>query len=146
MTIVEFLEARLAEDEAAANAATIPARDGYGPHPELSEWQYAGDEVEYVSTPEMLAHKYPQTYYVTMDSEGLTPSVGEQVGPHIARHDPVRVLREVAAKRTIITEHCVGSDPCDAHDAWYESIPCDTVRALAAIYADHPDFDPTWIA
>ena len=90
MDIVEFLRARLDEDEAVARAAVIPAHNkpgAYKPHPELAEWFYDGDEVEYVQTPEMRAHKYADRYYVTMDSEGLSPSVEGNTATHIARHD-----------------------------------------------------------
>ncbi len=125
-SISEFLLARIAEDEAAARALVIPAHDGYQPHPELSSWQYApGGEVEYVQTPEMLSHPYSDALYVTLDSEGLSPSVGEAAGRHIARHDPARVLRECEAKRRIVEGH-------------------KTLRALASVYSDHPDYDEAW--
>ncbi len=54
-----------------------------------------------------------------------------------------RMLREVDAKRKILAEH-TPNDPCDAHDASLRSIPCDTLRALAAIWSDHPDYDKAW--
>ena len=152
MDIVEFLRARLDEDEAVARECVIPAHEGpnaYKPHPELAEWFYDGDEVEYVQTPEMRAHKYPDRYCVTVDSEGLTPSVEGDIATHIARHDPARVLREVEAKRRVVDEHGgrppYHIDPCDAHDANFETIPCDTLLALASVYAEHPDFDPDWL-
>lgn len=103
MTIVEFLEARLAEDEfVARNGDTSP-----------------GDEA--------------------------------------------RVLREVEAKRAIMAEHYPETDYADpqtpihcaeyaiamaesmgprGRDAW----PCTTLRHLAAIYADHLDYDEAWRA
>ncbi|WP_436702391.1 DUF6221 family protein [Nocardioides sp. BYT-33-1] len=72
--------------------------------------------------------------------------------PDAAFADPNRVLAECEAKRRIIDEH----PRCDVHDRpgaecdacqrcgdgsiW----PCDTLLALASVYADHPDFDPTW--
>lgn len=56
-----------------------------------------------------------------------------------------RVLREVAAKRAIVAQHGGGPDPCDAHDgATLETVPCDAILALAAIYADHEDFQSGW--
>jgi hypothetical protein len=57
---------------------------------------------------------------------------------HVIRHDPARVLREVAAKRAILELHAQGTD-------WDgEPWPCSTIRALIAIWRDHPDFDPAW--
>jgi hypothetical protein len=72
-----------------------------------------------------------------------------------------RVLAECAAKRRIVELHAatmVGQwmNPLDApaylEEEWSCDVcgwfptgsGCDTLRALATIYADHPDFDPTW--
>ncbi|MGZ4520698.1 MAG: DUF6221 family protein [Mycobacteriaceae bacterium] len=158
MTLVEFLLARIAEDEATARAAVIPAHDGpgaYKPHPELRSWTYSpysqvhSGEVEYEQTPEMLSHEYVDRFYVTCDGEGLSPSVDESVGPHIARHDPARVLAECEAKRRIVADHSDHYSPddpavCDAHDGKYGVDECPTLRALAGIYANHPDYRVEW--
>lgn len=104
MGIVEFLEARIAEDEADARAAD----EG-----RLLAWS-KNDHMVIVDS------GFMQTF---------TPS---------------RVLREVAAKRAIMAEHGIDQDPCDAHDAMYESVPCDVILNLAAIYSDHPYFDEEW--
>jgi hypothetical protein len=62
---------------------------------------------------------------------------------HIARHDPARVLREVAAKRKILAEHAQGwGHPCEAYTG--PEFPCPTLRALAGVWSDHPDYDPAW--
>jgi hypothetical protein len=55
-----------------------------------------------------------------------------------------RVLMECEAKRRIIKEHGSGFDPCDAHDADYHSVPCDTLLYLAAVYADHAGYRAEW--
>jgi hypothetical protein len=60
-----------------------------------------------------------------------------------------RALREVQAKRFIVGEHGGRDpwrvDPCDAHDpVTMATVPCDTLKALAAVYADHPDYDEAW--
>jgi Family of unknown function (DUF6221) len=81
---------------------------------------------------------------------------------HIARHDPARVLREVAAKRAILAEHeaiypAVGRadgggipDPegvvsvfayCHVCD---EDAPCSTLRHLAAVYSDNEGYRDEW--
>lgn len=62
------------------------------------------------------------------------------VSLHIALNDPVFVFGAVAAIRSILTEHRIGSDPCDAHDADSRSIECDTVRLLAAFWSSHPAY------
>jgi len=67
---------------------------------------------------------------------------------HIARHDPSRVLREVAAKRAILAEHQESASGGYCELCYYGygggSWPCPTVRALASVYSDHPDYDPEW--
>ena len=89
---------------------------------------------------------------------------------HIARHDPARVLREVAAKRRILFAHepvllrkGSGADyyvtatvcrTCGGTDALYDdgtappdrpaAYPCPTLRLLALPYADHPDYQEEW--
>ena len=66
---------------------------------------------------------------------------------HIALHDPARVLREVKAKRKILAAH-EKSDGGYCELCYYGygggSWPCPTVRALAAVYGDHPDYDKAW--
>ena len=57
-----------------------------------------------------------------------------------------RVLADVAKDRAILALHrpyryqdqVVNCDECDLE------YPCQTVRLLAAIDADHPGFDPSW--
>ena len=60
--------------------------------------------------------------------------------------DPTRVLAEVAAKRAIVGLHNCPHD--EHHDAAVHSVdtyderdPCATLRHLAAVYADHEDYD-----
>jgi hypothetical protein len=84
---------------------------------------------------------------------------------HIARHDPARVLREVAAKKAIMARHCVDEDaadprfrhpkpriPCrgcgwdDQQGTWatYNINDCPELRDLAAVYADRPGYREEW--
>lgn len=110
MTLVEFLEARLAEDEAAARDAS-----GGG---EESGWH----ETEEFGVQADVRHGRAEYPIV-----GFTPA-----SAHIARHDPARVLREVDAKRRILAEFRA-----------FEMSE-GTVRALASVYADHPDYRKEW--
>lgn len=128
MNIVEFLQARIDEDEIVANAAATSA-DGH-------EWEYS------TSGRAMDGHGWVcNSWGVVLTAEQAgTGSVRQPVGQNIARHDPARVLREVAAKRALIADHSLSNDPCDEHDANYESIPCGVITALASAYSDHPDF------
>ena len=76
-----------------------------------------------------------------------------EVGEHIARHDPARVLAEVDAKRRILDEHtCRCPDPdcqdCGAcsgpHHADPAPAPCTTLRLLALPYAGQPGYRDEW--
>ena len=73
-----------------------------------------------------------------------------------------RVLREVEAKRKILAEHedvrdghvydhpdgpmCVRCADADRDGEHYAERPwpCQTLRAVAAVYSDHPDYDEAW--
>lgn len=76
---------------------------------------------------------------------------------HIARHDPARVLREVAAKRAILDRHMphqpafgglacnwCSEDVDDRPQIAKESWPCPDVRSLAAVWSDHQDYRQEW--
>ena len=65
-----------------------------------------------------------------------------------------RVLAECAAKRAILKEHAEDGLYCDTCAEWWRSevgegppqvkYPCATVKALATVYADHPEYDKDW--
>jgi Family of unknown function (DUF6221) len=136
--LLEFLNARIGEDEAAAEQAT--------PGP----WEFEGDD----PTDDEL--------YTVHDGAGgdLTGQTvawtrGRQVanGQHIARHCPARVLRQVEAMREILAVHAQlsssiwcqtcdpGAAPFGGSDAWF---PCKTVRVLASAWSDHPEWRQEW--
>lgn len=143
--LVAFLSARLGDDEATAKAASpgpwfswIEGRDGRGGD------SFIGTEGE-------------ADLYVSV-GKGYHPK-WEADQDFIARHDPARVLAEVEAKRAILAGHAPGypvtypkpsgQPTCGVCHAggwdWEpENWPCLTVRALAAVYSDHPDYDPAW--
>jgi hypothetical protein len=62
---------------------------------------------------------------------------------HIARHDPARVLAQCAALRAAVELHGGDYDGACMSPAHLDG-SCPTLRALASIYADHPEFDPEW--
>lgn len=129
MTIVEFLEARLAEDEAAASAGW-PER-----------WQVEGNNVQSAETGLRGGWEGLHTGVAHLSMTVGKYQMEVANAEHIARHDPGRVLREVAAKRAIL-RHCIDDGASD----WEEVGPvADSIlEALARVYSDHPDFDPAW--
>lgn len=121
--LVQWLTAQLDEDERIARAATpgpweqTPARPGT-----LASAEY---------------------WHVVDCSE--TPAARENA-EHIAAWDPARVLREIEAKRRIIDQHeryaaerrrmMGGWDP--------QSDDSPILAALAAVYADRPNYRKEW--
>lgn len=141
MTITEFLTARLDEDEAMARAASP------GPwHPNAERDEVLA--VDDITVADGFALSSPQTRATT---------------EHIARHDPARVLADIAAKRAIVVMHpsvrlrdqpgsghtsdavvcAYDSGPDDVSDA-STAYPCITLRMLAQPYAEHEDYDEGW--
>lgn len=82
----------------------------------------------------------------------------DDIGVHIARWDPARVLAEVEAKRRILDEHqpVHGYDPngpvCSTcgepgnlgDETAVVRWPCPTVRLLALPYADRAGYQAEW--
>ncbi|MBF6672432.1 DUF6221 family protein [Glutamicibacter sp. FBE19] len=64
-------------------------------------------------------------------------------GEDVSKRRWTRMLGECKVKLAIVDLHSP-IDPCDAHDEQMKSISCDTLRALAAIYSDHPDYKDEW--
>ena len=119
MTLTEFLEARLAEDELTAQAAI----DG------AAEWHalYAYRDV-----------KDGDGHYVVL-ADSRYPTA-EQAA-HIALNSPARVLRQCEAARAVIAQFL----RLDAlGDVAGRIATSDALRQLARVHADHPDFDSAW--
>jgi hypothetical protein len=138
MTLAEFLAARLGDDEAAAEAAIAEEPEGECGCPP-GDWSYR-------------------------DRVGSRDDYG--VLHHEMRHDPARVLREAGAGREILggwedpawvrdlslhpdsdPEHPPqdGRDPDEIEEQVAVAEVIDHhVRLLAAVYADHPDYDEAW--
>lgn len=140
MSIIEFLEARLAEDERIALAAASRTRwwrsggSGVvgGGEPYTVDWEDGPDYTDYAN-----AHTIVYDEGWPLDTEAL----------HIARHDPARVLREVAAKRAILADARIYPDAAyPDFDGGFSTAAESAVASLAAVYSDHPDFDPEWAA
>lgn len=124
MELVDFLRARLDEDEAAAKKAK--------PGP----WHADGDRGGVYG-----AHPTDEVVDYT------------ESAAHIARHDPARVLAEVEAKRQLLdlhqpaeTEYVDGDIcyTCDDLRGVEPAYPCRTLRLLALPYANHPDYRDEW--
>lgn len=123
-SITEFLEERISDDEVRAILAS-------GHFPNTSDWW-----------------KF---------TEGMLGTVGsnQRVGQafrHVDRHSPQHVLAECAAKRAILALHgpllgapdIICNRCTDYSEGSADPFPCGTLQALAAVYVDHPDYNPEW--
>lgn len=128
--LIEFLTARLDEDEAIANLAARGGDDRDEPEWTRWEWDAYRSCVWTVSTDRSLVASWP-------DDGSMQDADGE----HIARHDPERVLVEVAAKRATI-RHCAHLLPYFNRAEW--TLANRTLRHLAVVYSDHPDYQQAW--
>lgn len=111
MDLVEFLRARLDDDERDALAASPGP---WSPNAEADEVT-AADGI------------------TVCDGFALSNNQLRATVRHIARHDPARVLAEVEAKRRIIRDY--------EQDVFHST---DVLRILAAVFADHPNYNPMW--
>lgn len=115
--LIAFLNARLDDEEAVAREAIEEVGDGH--------WKQRNCRIVTVADD----HREVADYGIVECIE------------HIVRHDPARVLADVAAKRQILAQ--VASDLADDagdHTAQW------MLRQLAAPYADHAEFHEDWQA
>lgn len=70
----------------------------------------------------------------------------------ITVNHPQRILAECAAKRAILGMHRNMPSPfeeglcavCAETGPDAQAFPCDTIKALAAVYSDHPAYQEEW--
>lgn len=127
MTLTEFLLARIAEDEAVARKAREDA-DADG-HWVIVNFPYEGSH----------AASYP----VAADDVNRGDQPWEI---HATRYDPARVLAECEAKRRIVSrcDLIIRGRDVGMFGEGQRQDASDNLRALAAVYADHPDYDAAW--
>ena len=132
--IAAFLNARLDEREAAAQAAAkYPGRDWITlagrDNREATVMQDGGNPIAWIDDGDAMA-----------------------VATHMASHDPRRILREVEAERAIVTRCTAVLTSFDDREngLWPDvsrrerSHARSTLRDLAAVYSDHADCQPEW--
>lgn len=131
MTLTEFLLARLAEDEAAALAANLRPGD-----PDWQAFAVGTGAPRRFTVRSRYCHRVvARTQDIPSVDGWATPPTedptgvldGAAVAAHVARWDPARVLAECTAWRIAVG---AGDDA--------------VLRALAAVYSDHPDYRPEW--
>ncbi|WP_280381043.1 DUF6221 family protein [Nocardia wallacei] len=133
MTIVEFIEARVLEDEQTARAAAasedIFDGSGLASHPDwlVRDFGYEGISV------------WDGSYFTADDDDRET-----DLTRHMSRHDPARVLRQCAAMRNVVKQYRL---LCPTQFNWPEGM-LETlelnIRSLASIWSDHRDYREEW--
>ncbi len=173
--LLEFIEQRLTEDELWAKAASAPKypEDGQQTVPGGVHWTWAvGDNWDPVDPdplePYMGGYDGQWSQSVTLRTVEEWPSrsgswslpialaESEELrtadGAHIVRHDPARVLREVAAKRTVLAMHEAMRLGVEAAEGTVLAGAArvrlgayrNALQALAAVWSDHPDYRSEW--
>ena len=158
MNITEFLEARIAEDEAGARTASPGPWKWEGDYPKGhcphgTDWTDHGpDLVSSVKTND----KFDREFHAVIESSGYDASsltITDDDAEFIAKHNPSRVLAECAAKRAIIESYvnitkAAGKKQPNVETALtLEGMREGTRMVLAALafpYKDHPDYRQEW--
>lgn len=136
--IVKFVKDRLDEDEQTARAVGDES------------WKVSAErDCVIAEAGRLMAECYPSP---------IDPC-NEATARHMARQDPARTLRRVAAYRAILAavekwhdphpgQPCTNEDnmwvECELHVAATGRVNPNVLPLLAAEWSDHPDYDPTW--
>ena len=119
--LTAFISARLDEDEAIAKAAAN------------RHWL----------TDDNIITLHPEH-----DGDGYMSWPTRADAQHAASHDPARVLREVAAKRAVVGAYAKADEwvnvSAGATAGYARQIMDETLRHVAAVWSDHPDYKPEW--
>jgi hypothetical protein len=133
MTLTGFLLARIAEDEVAARAVPpLGYNTDMGGNRQDERWIF---DRTLPSSADGMGNWSKHRHSLT-------------TAEHFARHDPARVLAECEAKRRIVDVASQYVEPDDTFDAGFKGgashVGFNTLRALASVYADHPDYREEW--
>ncbi|MGW4493775.1 DUF6221 family protein [Streptomyces sp. NPDC004376] len=142
--IADFLRARYQEQRAIAEAAAEHAGTG--------DWRYqpGSDYVAAVQTfpDDMPARRELWTPLVTEAGSYIGDTLDDEIGSHIAAHDPAAVIADLDAKLEIVSdyERCeddTASATPNEHTGWADALEC-VVATLALPFAGHPDYREEW--
>lgn len=140
--IVEFLEARIADDEqlveqigdvGASGGVALFALFAWAPDPWPIELNRSRLQGECAAKRAVLALHCPAS--VTTYAYGPTiRTIGTDGRPY----------SHSSGGHFEVVDACLTCSNFGREDDDIERFPCDTIRAIAAIYADHPDYQHEW--
>ena len=146
MDLIEFVTARYDEGEQLARHAAHIAREAgtrwvVGPARYVEDYEFVSIHTEPPNVIEVAGAGF----------DGTGGIHGLVYAEHIARHDPARVLADIAAKRAIVAEYRSHLEHREKYGdketdySWGARTKLEWIcRVLAAPYAEHPDYDPAW--
>lgn len=139
--LVQWLRAQLDEDERIARTACEYASPEWRLDEETSETVLWWPPEPHVAEQER-KHGLP---VVSDQWRGMTIDAGgARLAPHIARHDPARVLREIDAKREVLR---LAERAHDYHETFLNGFAAameGALRLFALAYADRPGYRDEW--
>lgn len=149
--VIAFIEARLRDDEQAAREAYgSDALDQYS-----TRWKIDTEPGPGKQTPGRPSIKTGGMGWETSSGDGIWSCddgmaddcwryrrEDKAEAAHIIRHDPVRTVREIEAKRTLLAAFAAEEPP--PADEWGEVPVHPLLFALAAVWSGHDDFRYTW--
>jgi hypothetical protein len=127
LTLTEFLLARITEDEAALRTVRSAVVNGDELRVTVRLEAFKGDR------------------WVVLPDATWRASVSRLAAECKAKRAIVEIHETIAAAypgTTIETDPCC--QECSAFGEYPGIFPCSTLRAVAAVYADHPDYNPEW--
>ncbi|WP_415395191.1 DUF6221 family protein [Rhodococcus globerulus] len=144
--VIAFLNARLDDDEAVAltsQAVNYQSNSGV--------WTFSDGEAEaewesqrrFGGRCKVVVHSSVRGGNFALDSSG-NPRTQNPDMIHIARYDPARALRDVAAKRGVIREMEAARTSLEERGINVPFFITWTLWHLAAVYSDHPDYQKEW--
>ena len=117
MTLTDFLEARIAEDEAVARASMDRG---------------------------LLGFMEVRIDWANRVSDGQRTALAGSDTAFLAAQRPARVLAECAAKRRILAQLALVSEGDTTEHAFHEQGLLEAVVELASVHADHPGYRAEW--
>lgn len=141
-SLVEYLLARIAEDEDAASPRTV-VRSGGWPAPDVLNCIGANGKActDAWALPGRVGLEPNGPHW--WEAAEVRVAVREHERTHVSR-EQARALREYSVKRSIVELCRADHDDSIASGGGVTELATEVLVMMASAYAHHPDFDPAW--